>query len=612
MERFSSVAARPDFENPLLQRSHIAAPPPGISGNDDPVATTPREKSLARALFMAGLIPAILLVICVSKYAVNVPYGDEWLIIPLIEKWQNHQLTFADIFQQHNEHRIAIPKLIYLAFAQLTHWNLQAEMFFSIALCIGTSVGLYLLLQRTVRLPRTQVLLLWIVCNALIFSPTQAENWLWGFQLQVFIPNLCLVAALVAVSAEPGSLTRWTLAAGLTVIATFSFGNGLVLWPVLSLFMLLRRDRRTLLIGWAVLCSIVVAVYFVHYLPAPKSRPVTGNWLDYPAYFLVFLGGPLMRQRLLFSAVAIGAIAVTLFGAFFTYFVRRGGERLNRAAPWLALGSYAIASAAIAACTRVHGEPLQAADSRYITISQNIYLALIVLSFLAFEAAGREHKGFFKWLASSKVPLITGIVVLASIAFPAGITHMAVIQRNITAGLAALQFSRVLDTTELMREQLLLPDKVSEPLEYAATLERLKFFERPLLTKPQLEDAEARPKRATTEFGATDSVIPAENNRFKVKGWSFLRERGGPGSAVVLCYWQNDQWHAFDIFKTGEARRDLAARFHSRAYSKAGWSGTFSRDQLPANAETISAWTVDPISAVVYKLPPDCVLPKTN
>ena len=610
MERLSPVASCPGFEN--LPRSRVVATGTQSISSGAALVAERREKSVVRALVMTGLLPAALLVICVSRYGVNVPYGDGWLMIPLIEKWQNHQLTLSDIFQQHNEHRIAIPKLIYLAFATLTNWNLRAEMFFSIALCIGTSFGLYLLLKQTVRLSRTQVLLLWCVCNIFIFSPAQAENWLWGFQLQMFIPQLCLVAALVAVSVEPCSLTRWAVGAGLTLIATLSFGNGLLLWPVLSLVMIMRRERRSLLIAWALLGAVVVALYFHHYISAPKSRPITGNWLDYPAYFLVFLGGPLVRQRMLFSAIMIGAAGLTLFGAFFIYFFRRGGQRLHRAAPWLALGSYAVASAAVAAATRVHGEPLQAADSRYLTISQHMYLALIALSVLASGTGETKNEKSFGWLTASKAPLITALVVLALIGFPVGIADMAAIQRNTTTGLAALEFSKVLDTKNLMREQLLVPKKISDPVSYAAILERFNFLGHPVRDTTQLEDAQNRPKRATMEFGETNEVLSIGDNQFQIKGWSFLRERGTPGPAVVLCYREGDQWHAFDICKTGELRRDLAERFHNREYHKAGWSKTFSRNQLPAAAEKISAWTVDPIANVVYKLPPDYILPKTN
>src|ERR1700752_4714039 len=73
----------------------------------EPTPTSPaHEKSRKRALFLAGLIPLILLVGWVSKYAVDVPCRDEWLMIPLLAKAHDHTLTFADLWEQHNEHRI--------------------------------------------------------------------------------------------------------------------------------------------------------------------------------------------------------------------------------------------------------------------------------------------------------------------------------------------------------------------------------------------------------------------------------------------------------------------------------------------------------------------------
>ena len=90
----------------------------------------PSAGSLKLALLFLAVVPAALIIRLISEYGVNVPFGDEWSMVRLFAKWNDHQLSVADLFRQHNEHRILFPKLIYIAFAQLTHWNLRAEMFF--------------------------------------------------------------------------------------------------------------------------------------------------------------------------------------------------------------------------------------------------------------------------------------------------------------------------------------------------------------------------------------------------------------------------------------------------------------------------------------------------
>ena len=580
-----------------------------------PISTTSqsslgRERSLVRALFLAALVPAIFIVICVSKYGVNVPYGDEWLMIPFLAKDHDHQLTWADLYQQHNEHRIVIPKAVYLAFARFTHWNLHAEMYFSIALCLATSAGIYQLLRRTLQLSQTKLLLLWIACNLFIFSPTQAENWLWGFQLQMFIPNLCLVGALLALNMDRGWTTRFSIAAVATAIATFSFGNGLLLWPTGALCLLLRKERLSHVATWTALFVVIAAVYFIGYVPAPKAHPLTGGWVDYPLYFSVFLGGTLARDGFLLRSVTTGIAALTLFGFVATYFLRFNGPTLRRAAPWIAMGSYAVASAALAAWTRVHGGPAQAGDSRYITISQNLYLALLALFTLVGASTELGWSKIGDWIRSAKVPVITALIVLLLMSFPAGIAHMEVLQRFTGTGLAALQFSRTIDTRELLGRQLLLPIQIKEPTDYIATLERLGYLDNRFGTDGNLKDGEDRPVRATTEFGATNEVRSMDSHHLQMRGWAFLRDRDEAAPAVVLAVRDGARCLAFDICKTGESRRDLAERFRSRSYLTTGWSRTFSRDKLPPNAEIISAWAVDPFAAKTYKLPVDFRVPK--
>src|SRR3982751_6704245 len=88
--------------------------------------------------FFAGLLPVVLIASFINQYGVNVPYGDDWALLPLFEKWSSEGPTFAPLWAQHSEHRIVIPKLIYLAFAYCTHWNLRAEMLFSLLLCVAT------------------------------------------------------------------------------------------------------------------------------------------------------------------------------------------------------------------------------------------------------------------------------------------------------------------------------------------------------------------------------------------------------------------------------------------------------------------------------------------
>ena len=55
-----------------------------------------------------SFIPLSLLIALMCYYASDIPYNDEWVIAHLLEKFHEGTLTFADLFAQHNEHKIAV------------------------------------------------------------------------------------------------------------------------------------------------------------------------------------------------------------------------------------------------------------------------------------------------------------------------------------------------------------------------------------------------------------------------------------------------------------------------------------------------------------------------
>src|SRR5580658_10373131 len=90
----------------------------------------PRAKWRAWVWPALAFLPALIPFVAIARYGVNIPFGDEWdMAGPLFIKLAHGTLTFADIVAQHNEHRIAMTRLIVLAVGKLTHYNVKAEMF---------------------------------------------------------------------------------------------------------------------------------------------------------------------------------------------------------------------------------------------------------------------------------------------------------------------------------------------------------------------------------------------------------------------------------------------------------------------------------------------------
>src|SRR6476620_11548249 len=95
-----------------------------------PAANTPRSRQmlLGALLFLVALVPMVFIGVIIDRYGVNVPYADEWTNLLRVEKWDTGRLTFDDLIRPHNGHRILVPRLIFLAFAEMAHGNVRGEM----------------------------------------------------------------------------------------------------------------------------------------------------------------------------------------------------------------------------------------------------------------------------------------------------------------------------------------------------------------------------------------------------------------------------------------------------------------------------------------------------
>ncbi|HEY2125411.1 MAG TPA: hypothetical protein VGG94_08115 [Chthoniobacterales bacterium] len=594
-----------------METSTVALPETPVSIRPSVV---PRDgRALNLALFLVALFPAALVIRLIAEYGVNVPFGDEWAMIPLFAKWHDHQMTLADLFRQHNEHRIFFPKLIYLAFAQLTHWNLRGEMFFSVFLCGLTSASLYGLLRRTVGGTTRRRLTLWAISNVLIFSPAQAENWLWGFQLQMFMPTVCLVAALLVLQTPALNIARFLGVTVLALIATFSFGNGLLIWPVLGLALFLSGVNKRWIIAWAGLCVLTVALYFTGYethpLPGHPSFPAR----YYVIYFLRFNGNalnlfPVPGQLTL--AAAIGAGAVLLLGAMTLHFLREQRQALRAAAPWIALAAYAVGSSLIAAHSRIHEGIAQALSSRYSSISINLYIALLVLFAIAADfARPRGARFHFSRIAGSCVsPFMAMLLVWSLASFPAVYVRIRNLSELCTHGVAYLHFARVIQPSVNLRHHLHIHAEFPELMQNLAVLDRLELITPPFCHSNLLTDSADQPDRQTGEFGRCDPAVRRSATTVELSGRAFVPALEEPAPCILLAYEAGGQWFSFAILEVGEKRPDAAADF-GEAYQYSGWRTIVDTSELPKKARQISAWSVDPTTGNVFKLPGTILLP---
>jgi hypothetical protein len=314
--------------------------------------------------------------VSIARHVVNVPFFDEWTgLVPLFQANDHGTLSFGMFWAEHNEHRPLIPRAIQFALAYITNWDTRVEVYVNLAVAIGTFVALLAALRRT--LDRQGFVIASIVSSVVFFSPVQWENWLWGWQLEWFLSNLAAVGTVWALTVLLDRSPRWGLVVGAAcgLVATFSLSQGLLIWPVGLMLLLLRRRP------WVVWTLVSVGTYLLYFASWQDytKRPDAGL-LDYAHFVLLYLGRPFAVSNA--TGELVGAVVIASFVAAAGYVLanRRDSELVDRAVFWLGAGLYALGAAVITAFGRAG--PNNQAVSRYFGMAGLFAIATMALLFV--------------------------------------------------------------------------------------------------------------------------------------------------------------------------------------------------------------------------------------
>jgi len=368
------------------------------------------------AILILALIPLLILILNVAKYNVDVPFWDQWNFVPLLGKSYEQGVTLSDLWGQHNEHRLLFPRLIMLGLAHASRYNIVWELVVIIILAAAIFTLLWRQFSKTIRafgysgFP-------WAVpvFSLLVFSLGQSENWLWGWQIQIFLNVLAAIAGFVLLGGRTFRWGKFWWALGLGILATYSFANGLIFWPLGFLALILappksKRHKALALSAWAVATIGVAASYLFQFrYESPSGKPWT-HFLNHPGEYLQYLFKYLGRPVINYEeyALAIGFIGLLLFGSFsFLLFRKKHGE-VQAILPFFLFGLYSIGCGLLTGIGRVGFGSVQAMSGRYVPFSMLIWISnFAFLYILSQEIRARMRT------RPGRIPSLAGIGVLS-------------------------------------------------------------------------------------------------------------------------------------------------------------------------------------------------------
>ncbi len=374
-----------------------------------------------RAALMAALvlIPPAYTVLVLCRFHLDAPYLDQWEFVPLLAKSYVGRVTLHDLWAQHNEHRLLFPRIVMLALAHATGWDIRYELATNLVLGAGLFAVLAIQLAQTSRRAGTSLPFLALpVLSLAVFSMSQWQNWCIGWQLQEFMNVLAAAAGFCLLGRFARGWGRFAGAMALGAVATYSFANGLAYWPAGLLGILFAFDTREAsaaqrrFVVWAVIGSLVWLSYLIGYqkpeyhpsLFLPFKHPV-----GYAGYVLAYLGTPLVGWNP-HGAIAAGLVGLVGFLGTTMRVIRLGGDARARMAPFVCMGAYALAAAAITGVGRLGFGIDQAMSSRYVTMAQLLWVSDLALAMAVWRPSPRRW-GFAAAL------VIAGLVLSANSAY---------------------------------------------------------------------------------------------------------------------------------------------------------------------------------------------------
>ncbi len=308
----------------------------------------------------------------VHCFGVNLLWGDDWVIMPMLSHYTDGSLQAADLWETHNEHRIVFPKLVMFGLGLLSHGNVVVNMYLIEVLLLVILAIFAVALRRQFR----GGLAAWLIVPPafLVFSLRQYENMMWGFQIGFVMVGAAALATFLCLS-RIGNERYRTPFLGATMTATvaaYSSIHGLLVWPVgvgqVLMVPLTKRRKIVVVAIWTVLGVAEWGVYFPGWVKPPE-HPAMGFSLR---YFVMTVGGALMGNET--AALSAGVVVLTLtMAAMLLVLLHRQWREQSF---WLATILFSLASIAAVTVGRSGFGAGQAVSSRYATLSIPLVVAI--------------------------------------------------------------------------------------------------------------------------------------------------------------------------------------------------------------------------------------------
>lgn len=371
-------------------------------------------------VWATAVINCIALFFLVKYGTVDVPRWDDWdspgdLIVSDI----NSDVTWHSFLRQHNEARIVFTQAVQLAIAKRFGWNSNILHYVNwFVLSIVILMCAFAISRNNLK---SSGLATWFAVLAICFMGSFAhwQNLLWSVQLIILIVLACGIGGTIVHNSDIPYWKKTTAAIVFSIISTFSFTNGMMLWFLLwPGWMSLMKEPKLEKVKsellrfetfiYAAAAIAVIVGFFWNYHRPPYHPPLAVSNIGYSStYLLYWFMGPFFISRFEYGGGVVhlltrtGVVLLGLAGisAAIGLFVNR--RVLFRALltpqsyPWILLIAYALVSAVLTTLGRAALGISGSVSIRYGTMALCFYVGICGLVAVFLTNTKQLKKGLF-------------------------------------------------------------------------------------------------------------------------------------------------------------------------------------------------------------------------
>lgn len=290
------------------------------------------------------LIPIIRITSIVASTGANNVSNDYITYGPLVDQMLSgkYNWSLSNYFQDTflgGAHSFAFPFLIRLAIIKYFHWDIYLELYIGL---ITTVLKLFLLYDSlTYGTQRTNSLFLLPMLSALVFAVSQINVWTFGdAALQIGFTQLGVALAVWGLVRFEGRSRGVALSVLGGVMASWSGGGGLPIWPMVLIGMIMLNYRQTRFYAlWFGGASLAILPYVAAIVLWPKARATGAMSLLNYEFIIAAIGWPFSQNFSLPAAETAGwtGSALCLLGLSLLYANRHNVVPKRSSAPLMLL-----------------------------------------------------------------------------------------------------------------------------------------------------------------------------------------------------------------------------------------------------------------------------------